>query len=160
MVNMLGILVAAGICLALAGAAQGADALPASTQDELRERKEIYVATRRASGEWSAAAPVWFFFEDGVVYFTTSPDSHKGRRIRRGGQVRISTRGPDGPWLVGATSLVTDPALIEHLGNAYGEKYWIAWLGLFRPRVGRVASGKTLVVKVTPSDPTDLQPKS
>jgi general stress protein 26 len=127
------------------------DVFASSMSEELQQSKEIYVATRRASGEWSAAAPVWFFFEDGVVYFTTAPDSHKGQRIRRGSPVRISTRSADGPWFVGETSLVTDPALIERMGKAYGEKYWIAWLGLFRPRASRVAAGKTLVVKVTPS---------
>ena len=82
-------------------------------------------------------------FEDGGVYFTTSPDSHEGRRILRGSPVRISTRSPEGPRFVGGTSIVIEPPLIERTGKAYGEKYWIAWLGLFRPRLNRVASGKT-----------------
>ena len=37
------------------------------------------------------------------------------------------------------------------MGQAYRDKYWIAWMGLFRPRSERVTSGKTVayLVEVT-----------
>jgi hypothetical protein len=43
---------------------------------------------------------------------------------------------------------VTDPALIDRMGRAYNDKYWIAWLGFFRPRSARVSAGKTVAYLV------------
>ena len=48
--------------------------------------------------------------------------------------------------------------LVERLGDEYAKKYWIAWLGFFRPRAARVSSGKTVVVKVVPK--ADGPPRS
>ena len=38
----------------------------------------------------------------------------------------------------GTAEPVTDPALVDRMGEAYAKKYWIAWLGLFKPRSARV----------------------
>ena len=32
----------------------------------------------------------------------------------------------------------------------YDRKYWIAWLGFFRPNPERVREGKTVIVRVLP----------
>ena len=44
-----------------------------------------------------------------------------------------------------------DPEVAAKMAPAYNQKYWIAWLGLFRPNPERVRTGKTVLVKVVPS---------
>ena len=114
----------------------------------LETESYIYVATQRRNGEWSAAAPVWFTYDDDAIYFTTSPASHKARRLARGGAVRLWVGRKDGPLLEGDAQLVNDLAVVERMEERYKQKYWIAWLGFFRPRPARVAAGKTVAVKV------------
>ena len=45
------------------------------------------------------------------------------------------------------------------MGDAYGDKYWIAWLGFFKPRGSRVESGKTnaYLVSLRQGDPPALK---
>ena len=123
-------------------------ALSAPTEKALSEGKLIYVATRRKSGERSKVDPVWFAYDQGEIFFTTSPDSWKARRIAAGSPLYIWVGSEDGPFLMGEAERVTDPELIERMGQVYEDKYWIAWLGLFRPRSDRVAAGKTVAYRV------------
>jgi len=115
----------------------------------LKSSDHIYVATQRRSGERSTAAPIWFYFEDGKIFFTTSPTSWKAKRIARGSPLFINVGSAEGPALVGKAEPVTDAALIDRMGEAYSKKYWIAWLGFFRPRSDRVLAGKTKAYLVT-----------
>lgn len=132
------------------GLAAVAGTFPPEVHDALSTSKHIYVATRRADGTTSAKAPVWFAFDGEAVYFTTAPDSHKARRIGRGSPVLVWVDREDGPHFEGHAELVRDPAVAERIAPAYNEKYWIAWMGLFRPRPERVRAGKTLIVRVLP----------
>ena len=125
-------------------------AFPVAVADALRGAKQIYVATRRADGAQSKVVPVWFMFEGDAVYFTTGPGSHKARRIARGSPLLVWVGAPDGPHFVGRAELVRDPALAARMGPVYDRKYWISWLGFFRPRAERVRDGKTVIVKVQP----------
>jgi hypothetical protein len=118
---------------------------------ELNEAKQIYVATARKDGTRSTAVPVWFGYVDDAIWFTTSPGSHKGRRVRGGSPVFVSVRGKDGPFLKTKAEIVKDPAQAERLGAFYSKKYWIAWLGFFRPSGRRVQSGKVLLLRLTPA---------
>jgi len=140
------------VSMFLLATARSTSALPADVQSALRTQKEIYVATRRADGSRSTAAPIWFWSDGRVLYFSTSPDSHKAKRIRKGSPVFFSLQGKDGPFFEGTAEIVTDLELVGRLGDEYSHKYWIAWMGLFRPRPGRVADGKTMVVRVTPTE--------
>ena len=130
---------------------QGVERLSEAIETALKTESYIYVATRRANGQWSEPAPIWFSYEAGAIYFTTAPSSYKARRIERGSPVRIWVGRKDGPLIEGEAQVVKDLDVIEQMSAAYSQKYWIAWLGFFRPRPGRVASGKTLAVKVTPT---------
>ncbi len=149
---MLSILIGIGIALGLCcvGMVQSVQALSAGAAAALKTEKEIYVATKRKSGEWSKAAPIWFMYDGEAVYFTTSPTAYKAKRIKRGSPVRVWVGGNDGPSFTGKAEIVADSAIVARMGEAYGQKYWIAWVGLFRPRVDRVEAGKTVAVKVTP----------
>jgi hypothetical protein len=136
--------------LLMAASPTVASELPAATVKALREAKEIYVATRRAGGAPSAAKPIWFYYlGGGELFFTTSPGSWKAKRIARGSPLYVWVGSKDGPFLLGEAKAATDPQLVDRMGKAYADKYWIAWLGLFKPRSGRVAEGKTMAYVVT-----------
>lgn len=146
---LIGLVFAVG--LSFVGAAQGGDSLDAEMRTALETESYIYVATRRLNGEWSSPAPVWFMYDEGAVYFTTSPTSHKAHRIHRGSPVRIWIGKKDGPFFEGEAKFIKERPIVERMSEAYSKKYWIAWMGFFRPRPSRVASGKTLAIKVTPT---------
>jgi hypothetical protein len=113
--------------------------------------KEIYVATERKDGTRSKAVPVWFGYMDNALWFTTSPTSHKGKRVQRGSPMYVSTQGANGPFIKTKAEVVKDGALADRLGEIYSQKYWIAWLGFFRPSRGRNESGKTVLLRLTPA---------
>ena len=121
--------------------------------EALRTSKDIYVATKRKDGSLSKVAPVWFMFDGEAVYFTTAPGTHKARRIKRGSPLYVWVGKADGPHFVGRAELVNDPELAARMAPVYTQKYWIAWMGLFRPNPDRVRAGKTLIVKVSPPIP-------
>ena len=146
-----GLLLAASFCVV--AIAHGDRGFSTEVEAALKTDKHIYVATRRVNGEWSTPAPVWFMYDGEAVYLTTAPTSHKAHRIRRGSPVRVWVGKKDGPLFEGEAHFVKDQAVVERMAEAYSRKYWLAWLGLFRPRSGRVATGKTLVVKITPAAP-------
>jgi len=123
--------------------------LPAATQAALRDSERIYVATRRRSGALSSIEPIWFYYTDGRIFFSTAPDTWKAKRIAEGSPLYIWVGSTSGPFVEGRAESVTDAALIDRMGAAYSQKYWLAWLGLFRPRSSRVADGKTKAFLVT-----------
>ena len=125
--------------------------LPPATEEALRSSDLIYVATRRHSGALSSIKPVWFYYEDGKIFFTTSPDGWKAKRIAAGSPLYIWVGSEGGPFVEGSAERVTDPALIDRMGAAYAKKYWIAWFGFFKPRSERVTAGKTNAYLVTPT---------
>jgi PPOX class probable F420-dependent enzyme len=134
--------------LALAVAAAAA-AFPPGVAEALRTAKHVYVATQRADGTRSKAVPVWFMVDGDAILFTTGPDSHKVRRIRRGSPLFVAVERADGPSFVGRAEVLQDAELAARMAPVYSDKYWIAWLGLFRPNPDRVRAGKTLIVRVT-----------
>src|SRR5262245_16819302 len=100
---------------------------------QLSQAKEIYVATDRKDGKRSEAVPVWFGYMDNALWFTTSPDSNKAKRVKRGSPIYVSTQGKNGPYIKTQAEIIKDGALADKLGEIYSEKYWIAWVGFFRP---------------------------
>jgi len=139
-------LLASGLMATVAHAAS----FPPDVATALRNSKELYVATRRHDGSQSKVVPVWFMFDGDAIYFATAPKSYKARRIRRGSPLYVWVGSPTGPHFVGTATLEKDPALAARMAPVYSQKYWIAWLGLFRPDPERVRSGKTILVKVVP----------
>src|SRR5439155_24781870 len=116
----------------------------------LRISKQIYVATRRADGAQSKVVPVWFMLDGEAIYFTTGPESHKVRRIARGSPLLVWVGRRDGPHFVGRAELIRDPAVAARMAPEYDRKYWVAWLGFFRPNPERVREGKHVIVRVLP----------
>ena len=137
--------------VALGAAVASGSGFPPDVATALRSATQIYVATRRADGSTSRAVPVWFMVDGDQILFTTAPDSIKVRRIRKGSPLTVSVGAADGPRFTGRAELVTDPEVAARMAPAYDQKYWISWLGLFRPRPERVRAGKTIIVRVRPS---------
>jgi hypothetical protein len=142
----------AALCICLILPALVYAEVSTTAREALETAKEIYVATERADGSRSAVAPVWFMYENGIVYFSTASGSHKARRLREGGRVYVAVGSTDGPAFEGWGTLVSDATLIDRMAAYYRRKYWIAWLGFFVPNKDRVAAGKTVIVKVTPAE--------
>src|SRR5262245_4052442 len=92
---------------------QGVERISEAIETALKTESYIYVATRRANGQWSEPAPIWFSYEDGVIYFTTAPASYKARRIERGSPVRIWVGRKDGPLIEGEAQVVKDLDVVE-----------------------------------------------
>ena len=138
------------LLVAVLGVAVAGAGFATDVAEALRTSKQIYVATRRADGSVSKVVPVWFMFDGDAVYFTTAPTSYKARRIKRGSPLLVWVGSATGPHFVGQAELSSDPELAARMAPVYSQKYWIAWLGLFRPDPERVRAGKTVLVKVKP----------
>ena len=139
-----------GLALGVLVASIASAGVDPSVDEKLRTAKEIYVATERSDGTRSSAAPVWFMYDDGLLFFSTLSSSHKARRLRDGGRVWVNVGAADGPSFEGRGEVVNDPARVDRMAEHYRKKYWIAWLGFFVPRQSRVAAGKTVIIRITP----------
>lgn len=142
----------ATVCLLAIAAGGGAASFPPGVVEALKTSKNLYVATKRKDGSQSSVAPIWFMYDGEAVYFTTVPDSHKAKRIAGGSPLLVWVGAENGPHFVGKAEIIRDPAVAEKMAPVYDQKYWISWLGFFRPRPDRVRDGKTLIVRVTPAD--------
>jgi len=136
--------------LVVLGVAMVGAQLSPDVREALATAKNLYVATKRADGSPSKASPIWFMVEDDAIYFTTVPTSYKAKRIAKGSPILVWVGSEQGPHFVGKGEILRDPALAEKMAPAYDQKYWISWLGFFRPRAERIRAGKTVVVRVTP----------
>src|SRR2546430_8374414 len=118
MMNVLvGLLIAVGLCLV--GMVPEVRALSEAARTKLQTEKEIYVATKRANGEWSTAAPVWFIYDGEAVYLTTAPTSSKARRIKRSSPVRIWVGSKAGASFIGKVVIISDLGLVKRIGTTY-----------------------------------------
>jgi len=138
------------VALVVLGAAAASAQFAPDVREALKSAKQLYVATKRADGSTSKVAPIWFMFDGEAVYFTTGPDSYKAKRIAKGSPVLAWVGSSMGPHFVGKGEVLRDPALAEKMAPVYDQKYWISWLGFFRPRADRIRDGNTVVVRVTP----------
>jgi PPOX class probable F420-dependent enzyme len=138
------------LCLLGLAVASVATPLPPDVVEALKTSKNLYVATKRKDGTESKKAPIWFMYDGDAVYFTTAPESYKAKRIAKGSPIFVWVGAENGPHFVGKAEIVRDPEVAARMAPAYDQKYWISWVGFFRPRPDRVRDGKTVIVKVTP----------
>ena len=103
-----------------------ADAEPTGSIDDLRGHKYCVLVSYRKNGE-PIPSPLWFGVADGKLYFQTSPDGFKVKRITNNPEVRVApcdSRGkPKGPPFVGKARLVPEneaPAAERALQSNYG----------------------------------------
>ena len=117
----------------------------------LQTAKYMYLTTYSRAGK-PGTVPVWLWYHDGAVYFTTQRESLKGRRIRTNGRVTVHAGKPDGPSFDGRAEWLDDrPDLEEALLQAYRRKYWLMvplWMGRYiRKGLARKTS---VLIRITP----------
>src|SRR5436305_13498460 len=126
-----------------------ADAEPTGSIDGLKGRKYCVLVSYRKNGQ-PMPSPVWFGVADGKVYFLTSPDGFKVKRMRNNPDVRVApctSRGqPTGPPFLGKARVVD-----EHEAAA-AERAVRSNYGVGR-RIYTVFSGSvdSVYVEVTPT---------
>ncbi len=122
----------------------------------LRTAKYMYLTTYSRAGR-RGTVPVWLWYHDGAVYFTTQRSSLKARRIRNIGRVTVHVGKQDGPSFEGTAEWVDDrPDLEEALLRAYRGKHWIMvplWMGR-RIRKG-LARKTSVLIRITPLGTND-----
>jgi PPOX class probable F420-dependent enzyme len=135
--------------------------LPSSLADALASAKYMYITTYAKSGK-AGTVPVWLWFHDGLVYFTTQRASLKARRIRATGRVTVHAGTKDGPGFEGRAEWVDDrPDLEQALLSAYRRKYWLLvplWMGR-RIRKG-LAAKTSVLIRITPVQASSDQPSA
>lgn len=118
----------------------------------LRAAKYMYLTTYSREGK-PGTVPVWLWYQDGAVYFTTQRQSLKARRIRNTGRVTVHVGKRDGPSFDGRAEWVDDrPDLEEAILAAYRRKYWILILLWMGRRIRKGLARKTSVlIRITPA---------
>ena len=103
-----------------------ADADPTGSIGDLKGHKYCVLVSYRKNGQ-AMPSPVWFGTADGKVYFLTSPDGYKVKRIRNNPDVRVApcdSRGkPKGPPFLGKARVLPDseaPAAERAIKSNYG----------------------------------------
>jgi hypothetical protein len=88
--------------------ASGAGVLPwAWAVERLESARNYWICTTRADGR-PHAAPVWAVWVEGVLWFSTSPVSQKGKNLERDPRVLVHLDGDDVVILEGEAARVDD----------------------------------------------------
>lgn len=121
----------------------------------LQSARYMYLTTYSRTGK-PGTVPVWLWFHDGQVYFTTHRDSLKARRIKNNGRVTVHVGKKDGPLFEGRARWVDGrPDLEAALLAAYRRKYWFLvplWMGRYIRR--GLANKTSVLIRITPEPPS------
>jgi PPOX class probable F420-dependent enzyme len=124
-------------------------------RDALQAARHMYLTTYSRAGR-RGTVPVWLWYHDGFVYFTTQRDSLKARRIKNTGRVTVQVGKKEGPSFEGTAEWVDGrPDLEKALLSAYRKKYWFLvplWMGRYI-RKG-LASKTSVLIRITPHAPS------
>jgi general stress protein 26 len=135
--------------LALAGAARAE--LPDGHKQALAKTDLIYIATVRADGTQSAAAPIWFTTTDaGEILIQTAPSTVKAKRIRAGSPALIWIGTDSGPALIGKAEVTDDKAVQQKILGDFRSRYLRNRLGLIGPNQAKFDDGRIVAIKITP----------
>jgi PPOX class probable F420-dependent enzyme len=104
--------------------ASGAELLPWSwAVEQLVAARNYWICTTRADGR-PHAAPVWGLWLDDALWFSTSPESQKGRNLARDPRVLVHLEsGDDVVILTGEADRARDGEALERFADAYEAKY-------------------------------------
>jgi PPOX class probable F420-dependent enzyme len=126
--------------------ASGAERLPwAWAAERLDAARSYWICTTRADGR-PHAAPVWGLWLDDALWFSTSPDSQKGRNLARSPTaIAHLGSGEETVILEGDVSRELDPAARKRFADAYDAKYAVrpdpddpdSTVYVLRPRVAQ-----------------------
>ena len=94
-----------------------------SAEEKLREARNYWICSTRPDGR-PHAMPVWGLWVEGAFYFSTDPQSRKGRNLAGNPEVVLHLEsGDDAVILEGRSGLVSDAALVRTLDELYFRKY-------------------------------------
>lgn len=104
--------------------ASGADLVPWSwAVEQLRNARNYWVCTTRADGR-PHAAPVWAIWLDDALWFSTSPESQKGRNLERNPRIVVHLEsGEDVVVLEGDVEPALAGDALARFVDAYEAKY-------------------------------------
>jgi len=117
----------------------------------LQTARYMYLTTYSQTGK-PGTVPVWLWFHEGAIYFTTLRASLKARRIKNYGRVTVHVGKKDGPSFEGRAEWVDDrPDLEGELLHAYRQKYRILVPIFMGRRIRKGLAAKTSVlIRITP----------
>ena len=103
---------------------EGSGLLPwAHVEERLIGSRNYWICTSREGGR-PHAMPVWGLWLDDAVFFSTDPESLKGRNIAARPDIVVHLESGDDVVIVeGTAARVTDAAALEGFADAYGVKY-------------------------------------
>ena len=98
--------------------------IPLSHIDEqMQKSRNYWICTTRLDGS-PHAMPVWGVWLDEALFFSTDPQSRKGRNLAANPQIVVHLEsGDDVVILEGIVRITTDPALLKRADEAYYAKY-------------------------------------
>jgi nitroimidazol reductase NimA-like FMN-containing flavoprotein (pyridoxamine 5'-phosphate oxidase superfamily) len=89
----------------------------------LNAMREIWVATASPRGR-PDAAPVWFWWDGNVIYFTCAAQARKARNIAHEPEIVLHNGdGADAIIVKGRAERVTDAGELNRIDEAYRAKY-------------------------------------
>lgn len=89
----------------------------------LQVTRSAWLSTTRPDGR-PHAVPVWFLWDQGLVYFTTAPRSQKGRNLSAQPFAVLQVGDGDDVIVVeGPVTVVGDRTEQRRVGERFGEKY-------------------------------------
>lgn len=90
---------------------------------ELTAARNYWVCTTRPDGR-PHAMPVWGLWLDDAFYFSTDPNSRKGKNIARDPRITVHLEsGDDAVVLEGTATVVRDAAALRRFVEEYDRKY-------------------------------------
>jgi PPOX class probable F420-dependent enzyme len=112
----------------------------------LQTARYVYLTTYSQKGK-PGTVPVWLWYHEGAIYFTTLRASLKARRIQKNGRVTVHVGKKDGASFEGRAEWVDDrPDLEGDLLHAYRQKYWILVPLFMGRRIRKGLAAKTSVL--------------
>jgi PPOX class probable F420-dependent enzyme len=104
--------------------ASGADLLPWSwAVERLVAARNYWICTTRPDGR-AHAAPVWGLWLDDALWFSTSPESQKGRNLARDRRIVVHLEsGDDVVILDGVAERASDADALGRFADEYEAKY-------------------------------------
>jgi hypothetical protein len=118
-------------------------------------KRRMWFGTYTKAGELRKVQ-VWCFANSGNLEFLTSGDSLKVKRARRNPRVICNLGWRDGPSVSGTAEIVTDLAALQRGYRTYWRTHPAMMLLLWWPILRRIRSGRQVLVRITPEEPSLL----
>ena len=101
----------------------------AAVEEKLRDARNYWVSSTRPDGR-PHAMPVWGIWMEGAFFFSTDPQSRKGRNLATNPEVVVHLEsGDDVAILEGRIAVESDAQVLERVDQVYYAKYRFHTMG-------------------------------